>query len=199
MTTKRIIYTDSDGNVRRCTPAPQSMEALTGTGGMLPIDKIDKQAAAYVKRGMSAALAHKMAEGYARGGLTETEALNLTREAQGIPANAANLVVVEATDLPYFGTFGRFAWKQNGAVIPVFDMARARPIKTDQIRIERDARLVQEDIAYIRADEAGDTAEKARIAAKKQALRDLPVTIQPQLDALATPKALEAWQPTWPI
>ena len=78
------------------------------------------------------------------------------------------------------------------------DMARARAIRTDLIRPERNARLLALDADYMIADEAGDSAAKAAVAAKKQALRDLPANIQPDLDAIADPEALEAWQPVWP-
>lgn len=198
MTSKRIIWTDSNGNVRRYTPAPQAMKALTGDGGMLDPAHIDKQAASYVTAGMGGAEARKLAEGFANGGLTEAEALDLIRD-RHLLTNATNVTVVEAAELPYFGSFGRFAWRQDGAAAPVFDMGRARSIKTDQIRVERDNRLAILDIDYMRADEMGDGAEKQRVTAKKQTLRDLPVTIQPDLDAIATPEALEAYEPPWPI
>jgi hypothetical protein len=77
-------------------------------------------------------------------------------------------------------------------------MAKARTIRIDQIRPERDKRLVALDVDYMRADEAGDGSVKQRIAATKQALRDLPAAVQPELDAIATPEALEAWEPSWP-
>lgn len=114
----------------------------------------------------------------------------------GVPGDATNVVVIEAADQPIRAF--RNAWRQTGAQAPRTDMSLARAIKTDQIRVERDTRLALEDTAYMRADETGDTAEKARIAVKKQALRDLPATIQPLLSAAATPKTLEAWQPVWP-
>jgi len=172
------------------------MKALTGTGGMLNPAHIDKQTAAYVEAGMDAIPASKLAEGFAHGGLTESEALDLIRD-RSLLTNALNLVVVEADDLPYAGNM-RGAWRQDGAVVPVFDMARARPIKTDLIRPERNERLAALDIDYMRADEAGDSVEKQHIANAKQTLRDLPATIQPDLDAISQPEKLEAYEPTWP-
>lgn len=93
--------------------------------------------------------------------------------------------------------FFRGAWRRNGNGIDV-DMPIARIIKTSRIRKERDERLAVEDIAYMRADERNDQAEKTRIAAKKQALRDLPATVQTDLEAITTPKELEAFEPVWP-
>lgn len=163
MNTKRMIYTDSDGNVRRVTAASGVIEKITKSGA------------------------------------TEAEAWDLIRKGHGIPANALNLIVVEDGDLPYFGSFGRFAWRQDGPSAPVFDMPKARVIKTDQIRVERKMRFTVLDVDYMRADEPpGDIAEKDRIIAVRKRLRDLPVTIQPDLDAITTPEALDAWQPKWP-
>lgn len=201
MTTKRIVWTDDNGIVRRLTPSPESMKALTNAGGMLDPAHIWKQTTAYTKAGMSPASARRLAEGYAKGGLTESEALDLTRAchfARHHYSEGTNVTVVEAADLPYWGSFGRFAWRQDGATAPIVDMARARPIKTDQIRVERDKRFAALDINYIRADEAGNVVEKQRIAILKQKLRDLPATVQPDLAAITTPEALEAWEPPWP-
>ena len=196
MTTKRIIWTDADGFVRRCTPSPDAMKALTGTGGMLNPAHIDKQAAAYLEAGMGAVSASRLAEGFANGGLTEAAALNLIRD-RNLLTDARNVVVVEAGDLPHAGSL-RAAWRQDGAAVPVFDMGRGRSIKTDLIRPERNKRLAVLDVDYIRADESGNTEEKEKIATLKQKLRDLPSTIQPALDAIDNPETLEDYNPTWP-
>lgn len=54
------------------------------------------------------------------------------------------------------------------------DMTKAKECHTQYIRSMRDVELPKLDIEYQRADEAGDAALKATIAAKKQKLRDLP-------------------------
>ena len=77
-------------------------------------------------------------------------------------------------------------------------MDKARLNTISRIRPERDRRLAADDIAYMRADEAADAPAKAHIAARKQKLRDLPATIQPDLAELDTPEVLEAYQPAWP-
>ena len=50
----------------------------------------------------------------------------------------------------------------------------------------------------MRAVEAGDTGQQSSIATLKQKLRDLPATIQSDLNALDTPDKLEKFQPEWP-
>jgi hypothetical protein len=203
MTTKRIVWTDANGDVCVTTPSPEAMTALTGVGGKLRPDHIEKQSAAYVAAGMSSESALKLATGYAHGGLSEEDALDLIwqrtladQEKRGNnPVNVANL---EADSLPYFGSFGRGAWTQDGASAPTFDMEKARIIKTNQIRPERNKRLADLDVTYLRADEAGDTATKEKIAVQKQEMRDLPATIQSDLNALNTPEELESFTPTWP-
>ena len=50
---------------------------------------------------------------------------------------------------------------------------KAKAIKLDQFRAERAPKLAALDVAFVRALEQGDTAEQARIAAEKQALRNV--------------------------
>lgn len=63
---------------------------------------------------------------------------------------------------------------------------KAKAIKLDQFRAERAPKLAALDVAFVRALEQGDTAEQSRIAAEKQALRD--VTKQPLPDDVAVLK-----------
>ena len=67
---------------------------------------------------------------------------------------------------------------------------KAKAIKRDTFRAERAPKLEALDVAFVRALEQGDTAECARIAAEKQALRD--VTKQPLPDDL---EALKDFKP----
>lgn len=50
---------------------------------------------------------------------------------------------------------------------------KAKAIKLDQFRAERAPKLAALDVAFVRALEQGDTAAQSRIAAEKQALRDV--------------------------
>ena len=125
----------------------------------------------------------------------ESEAISVLRE-KNVPTDATNIQECNVDDLPSRGSF-RAAWTQTGDAQTV-DMGKARAIKTDQIRPERNKKLAALDIDYIRADEAGNTDKKQSIATVKQKLRDLPETIQSDLNALDTPDALEKFTPTWP-
>lgn len=125
----------------------------------------------------------------------ESEAISALRE-KNVPADATNIKECNVADLPHRDSF-RSAWTQTGDT-PTVDMAKARVIKTDQIRPERNKRLADLDVTYLRADEAGDTATKEKIAVQKQKMRDLPATIQSDLNALNTPEELESFTPTWP-
>lgn len=69
------------------------------------------------------------------------------------------------------------------------DMAKAREIHRDHLRILRVPLLVALDTDYLRADESKDDALKAEIAAKKQALRD--ATEDPAIEAAMTPEELK--------
>jgi hypothetical protein len=62
---------------------------------------------------------------------------------------------------------------------------KAKAIKLDALRAERAPKLEALDVAFMRAFEKADTAECARIAAQKQALRDVTkVTLPDELNAL---------------
>jgi hypothetical protein len=130
---------------------------------------------------------------------TETESDFLARvQAKAVPADATNVYICDDTDIPERDEF-RNALRQTSAAPPVVDMHEARILKTDTIRVERNKRLLEEDINYMKADEAGDNDEKVAIAAKKQKLRDLPATTQPDLEDISTAKALGLFEPLWPL
>jgi hypothetical protein len=50
---------------------------------------------------------------------------------------------------------------------------KAKAIKLDQLRAERAPKLAALDLAFMRAVERGDLLAQARLAAEKQALRDV--------------------------
>jgi hypothetical protein len=53
------------------------------------------------------------------------------------------------------------------------NITKAKAIKLDALRAERQPLLDALDVAFMRAFEKADSAECARIAAEKQALRDI--------------------------
>jgi hypothetical protein len=99
--------------------------------------------------------------------------------------------LIESSAAPSDRTF-RNAWKLDGGAIAV-DMVKARSIHKDKLRELRKPKLEALDSEYMRADEAGDNAEKKRVADKKKALRD--VTADPAIDAARTPEELKAVLP----
>lgn len=97
---------------------------------------------------------------------------------------------IDPADIPQDRTF-RDAWTLDGRGI-THDMPKARDIQRERMRRARSPKLEALDVAYQRADEAGDAAEKRRVGARKQALRD--VTTHPSIDAAKTPEELkQAW------
>jgi len=83
----------------------------------------------------------------------------------------------------------RDAWKDEGSAVG-HDMVKARDIHRDKLRANRGPKLAALDVAYQRADESGDTAEKARIVLEKQRLRDLPA--DPRIEQAETIEQLSA-------
>jgi len=55
----------------------------------------------------------------------------------------------------------------------VINIDKAKNITKDRLRQERVPLLQKLDVDYQRADEAGDVAKKAEVAAEKQRLRDI--------------------------
>jgi len=74
------------------------------------------------------------------------------------------------------------------------NMTKAVEIKKDMIRAEREPKLAELDVEFMRAVEAGDADKQAEIAAKKQALRD--ATDDPAISAATTPDELKAVVPS---
>lgn len=111
--------------------------------------------------------------------------------AKDVPAGT-NATIVDESDIPSDNTF-RDAWRcADGKV--VHDMTHAREIHRDRIREARAPLLAALDIDYQRADERNDGAEKARIVARKNKLRDAPA--HPGIDTAATIDELKA---VWPL
>lgn len=73
------------------------------------------------------------------------------------------------------------------------NMTKAQDIHKDVLREERKDKLAAADLAYMQADEAGDNARKAQIAAYKAQLRDM--TKDPAFAAATTPDELKAVRP----
>jgi hypothetical protein len=87
----------------------------------------------------------------------------------------------------------RNAWRWDGAKIEAdLDLSRAQVMA--EVRAERNERL-----ATSRANEQQGNPEQQSWKAHRQALRDLPTTVQSEIDIIATPSALEAYEPTWPV
>jgi hypothetical protein len=99
---------------------------------------------------------------------------------------------VAVDELPRDRTF-RDAWVHTGNGRCEVDMDRARSIHMDRIRRARDAELAKLDVPYMKAQERGDQDAMIQIAAQKQALRDIPQTLD--LNAARTPGELKA---LWP-
>jgi hypothetical protein len=103
-----------------------------------------------------------------------------------------------AGTVPSTRTF-REAWKRVGSDITV-DMPAARVIHMDRIRAARDQALEKKDKEQLQALGRNDQAERARLEAEKVTLRNLPTTVQGQVNASSTPEALDAiWPPELPV
>ena len=84
------------------------------------------------------------------------------------------------------------AWEMDSDGTPKVNMAKARGVQMDKIRVMRDKELVKKDVEILKAIEAGDSSAQATVAADKQTLRDIPQTFDLTTD---TPVQLKA---KWP-
>jgi hypothetical protein len=108
------------------------------------------------------------------------------------------MLVVDASEIPSDRTF-RMAWalrhgdsSLSSACLGV-DMIRAREIWRQGVRERRKDMLARLDVEYQRADEAGNAEEKARIAERKNVLRDAPA--DPRIEQAETPEDLKNVDP----
>jgi hypothetical protein len=104
--------------------------------------------------------------------------------------------IVDHTEVPSDHPCGiqcafRNAWEWTGAV--TVNMAKARLIQMESIRLVRNAELAKLDVPFMRAVEAEDTDAQATIATEKQTLRDIPTTFD--ITTVDTPEKLKA---KWP-
>lgn len=103
--------------------------------------------------------------------------------------------IVDPSEIPTDRTY-RNAWRDGGKGKGItHHMPTVRQLHLDRIRRQRAPLLVQLDAEWMRATGQGNTAEAARIEAKRAALRALPETIAPELKAATTPAAVMAIQP----
>ena len=102
--------------------------------------------------------------------ITEDEALQ--RAWDRLPAYAIDPIIVEESAIPTDRSL-RNAWKHIGNGVVKQDLIKARELTKERLRRERAPLLAQLDIDYMRADELNDTAEKRKLATKKQQLRNV--------------------------
>ena len=119
-----------------------------------------------------------------------TEAQAEQRAWDKLSKDALNPRWADAGEIPSDRTF-RNAWEDTGRV--QVNMPKARELHKAKLRDIRKPKMEALDVAYMRADELGDTAAKQIIAVQKQALRD--VTADPAIEAAMTPKELKAVMP----
>lgn len=106
---------------------------------------------------------------------------------EDIPSDAINPQWVDESSIPTDRTF-RNAWKAGNCCVE-HDMDKCRELHKEKLRQLRAPKLAALDVEYMQADEAGDIAKKAQIAAKKRALRD--VTKDPLIESAQTPEDLK--------
>lgn len=98
--------------------------------------------------------------------------------------------VIDPSDIPADRTF-RDALTHDGEKL-THDMGKARAIKLGHLREERADKLATLDVEFTRATGQKDTVEADAVEAKRQALRDMTVTLAPAIEAAKTVDELKA-------
>lgn len=113
--------------------------------------------------------------------------------------------IVDETELPLKPHFKgpprklfRESWRWDGARVAC-DMEKCREIKLEELRMERNNRLKASDVDKQRLDDIGTPQQKAALAAYRQQLRDLPVSVSVDLAKVADALALDRYVPAWPV
>jgi len=128
---------------------------------------------------------------------TEQEALAAV-QVKAVPADAINVKICDVINIPTSRRF-RNCWRQVGTTPPVVDLPLAREQRMSEIRTERDKRLAISDGQMARAQDTGTPAEVMVLRGKRQALRDLPVTVETELAMIQLVDGLATYEPTWPV
>ena len=92
----------------------------------------------------------------------------------------------------------RNCWRWVAGAI-VVDMTEYRGEYLKTLRLERDSRLDASDKISARLEDLGTPAQIAAHKAYRQALRDLPATVQADLAGIGTANGLENYVPPWPV
>lgn len=181
---KKIIFTNSAGGVSIITPCEgaRMATAITKPDGAKLESEVAQRVDMFLRQWPVEGVVVEWCE-------TEDEFMARIA-AKDVPADATDVRIVAAEEFPD-RTF-RAAWMLSGMTVEI-DMAKARDIHRDRLRVARAPLLAALDIEYQRADEADDASAKAEIVARKQVLRD--ITGVEQIELAKTPADLVA---VWP-
>lgn len=190
---KVIVYTPSSGGeMCVCTPAPwaRTVSAIIYNGERvqfdlpIPLDMVmQKLKPADAPPEWAETLSPEWFQ-------TEDEFVKWVM-AKDVPADAINPHIVDASDLAALGPFPA-ARVSDGKTVSI-DMSKARAVHRKRMNEVCVPHLESLDVAYIRADEAGNDVLKKSIVDQKRVFRD--VTKHPDIDAATTPEEIHA---VWP-
>jgi len=91
----------------------------------------------------------------------------------------------------------RNCWRWDSTKIET-DLPMARAEIMAVTRTERNEKLIDSDGKQLKVNETGSAQDQTDWETHRQALRDLPATVQTDVDALTTAADLEAHAVTWP-
>jgi hypothetical protein len=202
-----ILFKQSGGGVTYCDPGQSLLDDMMGSGNGWTAEECAYQSSKFQIPapghgwpGFSAAFSDEWVSALCHGGLTESQVEDLLARRLKIEQGYSESAVVDIAILPdqlrvdpYFRD--AIVWDDDEASKCKLDMAKARVVHMDKIRVVRDAELVKKDVPFMRAVEAGDASAQSTIGTEKQVLRDIPATFDITTD-VDTPEKLKAKWPT---
>lgn len=129
--------------------------------------------------------------------------------AKAIPADATELGAIAKIDLPRTNALRmdtltksdrrlfRDTWRWNGVAV-VVDMPLAREEKMAHIRRKRDSKFTAVDADRAKAQDTAPGAVDPSVAARAQALRDVPQVAEAAMNLISDSEELFDYEPKWP-
>jgi len=192
---KFILYIRANGSVDLSGVQADVLSGLMGTG----IGNTEETALKNITRAISVdgreyAEVQPFYLACVHGGLSETEAYNAIANAFKPKPSLFNsspvvsFAIVDGANVP--DKTYRNAWVAVNNQV-VVDMPKARAIHLERLKAQREELLKVLDVEWSKHTAQNKKQEADAIEAKRQALRDMPVTIQVALNAAQTPEQLK--------
>jgi hypothetical protein len=180
---KAIIFErSSDGGVSKCNLSQTHLTAMQASGLGWNDAKIVTEIAKFVAAGKTNAIATNWVNAIGKGGLSESDALDVFVAFLTESDFSASHIIEESAlpaemqaDASAEDRYFRNAqvWSSDNVAV---DLTKAKAVHLGRIRLARNKELAVQDVEYTKAVEADNASKKTEVSTLKQTLRDIPAT-----------------------